>query len=93
MAIEASAHELLSSKQVQLEAKHAAEKAPLPSVSEPDTDRLCLLTHCALGPLHRFRDGSDRRSCLGMSLKLPNIVLGPWISDGGFLLRHVHWSW
>jgi hypothetical protein len=27
-----------------------------------------------------------------MSPKLPNIVFGPWISHGGVLLRHVHWS-
>jgi hypothetical protein len=24
-----------------------------------------------------------------MNSELPNIVFGPWISDGGFLLRHV----
>ena len=91
MAIEASAHELLHSEQVQLEAERAAERTPLPSVSEPDADRLCLLTHRAFGALHCLGDRNDWRPRLGVSLKLPDIVFGPWISDGGgFLLRHVH---
>ena len=91
MAIETSADERLYSERVQLEANYAAEKMPLPSVSEPDADRLCLLTHRAFGPFHCLRDRNDRRPRLGMSLKLPDIVLGPWISaGGGFLLRHVH---
>jgi hypothetical protein len=70
--------------------RYAPEKRQLPSVSEPDTDRLCLLTHCAFGPFQRLRNLSYGRSRFGMSPKLPNIVFGPWISDGSSLLRHVH---
>ena len=93
MAIEASPDERLYSEQVQLGVKNAAEKMPLPSVSEPDADRLCLLTHRAFGALHCLGDRNDWRPRLGVSLKLPDIVFGPWISNGGFLLRHVYWSW
>jgi hypothetical protein len=93
MAIAASAHDILGHEHVQSEDKYAAETTQLSSVSEADTDRLCLLTHRAFGPFHCLRNPSHRRSRFGMSLELPNIVFGPWISDGGFLLWHVHWSW
>jgi len=93
MAIEVSAQDILDQEQVQFEDKYAAETTQLSSVSEADTDRLCLLTYCAFGPFHCLRYPGHRRSRLGMCPELPNIVFGPWISDGGFLLWHGHWSW
>jgi hypothetical protein len=55
----------------------------LPSVSEPDTDRLCLLTNGSFSPFHCLCHLRHWRSRLGMSPELPNIVFGPWISNGG----------
>jgi hypothetical protein len=75
---------VLCEEQFQFEDKYTAQKIPLPSVSEPDANRFCLLKNCAF-----LRDRSFRRSRLGMNSELPNIVFGPWISDGGFLLRQV----
>jgi hypothetical protein len=49
----------------------------LSTVAYSDSETQRLLTNCARGSLHRFRDFDHRRLTLGVRLEIANVLLRP----------------